>query len=264
MRIASVEIKRDFDGLKPFLMDDLSGDVVLAGENGSGKTRLLKRIEKVIKALKSDAHCIESAFMEIQFADDAGKPIRNDNEPYRNATIINYSHSDLPLQSSRGFPPYVIDVSKSNLEREGVAFEQTALESLLYLTRLVKYSPETERAKFNSEYCLPLLGTELVPDETGEPTLFGRSISDLSKAPLSPGQKYILRLCVALYCNIIPEGAILFLDEPESHLHPKTLLDIFDKLKNNFKLGQMWIATHSVELIARFYYRDIWYMDTGQ
>jgi energy-coupling factor transporter ATP-binding protein EcfA2 len=262
MRIASVKVdKNELNGLSSFSMDGLERVVILAGENGSGKTRLLKMIERVAHANKNGMSCEEAKSLVISFVDDNGIPLTD----VSTLSISNYSHSDLPLQSAQGFPPYVINISEDNLRKESSDFEQTAREALLYLTRLAKYATIDDLKNFNINYCDPLLGGSLeVVGEKKEPALFGHLLSDLSSKPLSPGQKYLLRLCVALNCNIIQEGAILFLDEPESHLHPKALLELFEKLKENFKLGQIWIATHSVELISRFYYSDVWYMSQGQ
>ena len=261
MRIASVEIKKAIDGLLTFSMDSLNRSVVLAGENGSGKTRLLKVIEKTVReavnTVKNNEPYEESDAIAISYEDDNGKPV-----DISQLSIINYSHSDLPLQSFKNFPPYVIECSKRNLQNENNGFEQTAREVLLYLKWLTKYAPKEELNKFNNDFCTPLLGCSLEIDYANDksPLLFNHQVSDLSKMPLSPGQKYLLRLCVALNCNSIPDGTILFLDEPESHLHPKVLLELFDNLESRFKLGQIWIATHSIELISHFWYSDIWYM----
>jgi energy-coupling factor transporter ATP-binding protein EcfA2 len=261
VRIASVEIKKPIDGLSTFPMDSLNGTVVLAGENGSGKTRLLKLIERTVRAAKNKEPYNGSDALDISYTDDTGQPV-----DISQLSIINYSHSDLPLQSFLDFPPYVIDCSPRNLQNETNGFEQTAREALLYLKWLTKYAPVDELNKFNNVYCEPLLGCSLEDDGTKEksPLLFKHQVSDLSKMPLSPGQKYLLRLCVALNCNnIIPKDAILFLDEPESHLHPKVLLRLVENLRDRFKLGQIWIATHSIELISHFWYSEdsiVWYM----
>lgn len=265
MRIASICIKDEIDGLSPFLMDGLGRFVVLAGENGSGKTRLLKMIEKAVKPQK-DIQYEKTESLDITFVDDEGRLVTD----LSSLSLVNYSHSDLPLRSAKDFPPYVIRRSKDNLEKESSNFEQTAYDTMLYLTYLVRYSNTTknpysqELETFNRNFCEPLLGGSLELDEdTKEPKLLGHALSDLTKEPLSPGQKYLLRLCVALNCNIIPEGSILFIDEPESHLHPKVLLEFFDKLRDKFELGQIWIATHSIELVSSRDHSDIWYMSNG-
>lgn len=267
MRIVGVEIKKPINGLSTFSMDSLNRYVVLAGENGSGKTRLLKVIEKTVRAAKNNEPCNESEALAISYADDNGNVDDNGKSvDISQLSVINYSHSDLPLQPIRGFPPYVIACSKRNLQNEGNGFEQTAREALLYLTWLIKYAPAEELDKFNNDFCIPLLGCSLEADDSKDkfPLLFKHRISELSKTPLSPGQKYLLRLCVALNCNKIPEGTILFLDEPESHLHPKVLLELFENLKVRFKLGQIWLATHSIELISHFWYSDVWYMANNE
>jgi ABC-type multidrug transport system ATPase subunit len=256
VRIASISIEDEANGLSKFSMDGLNRFVILAGENGSGKTRLLKLIENTIKW--SESHKNNS--VSISYCNDEGNLVTDGSKP----NIRNYSHSDLPLQSVKDFSPYIINKSKENLAEDECTFEQTAREALLYLTWLVRYASEEELKRFNIEYCQPILKCSLETDgEEKNPLLFKHPISELSKMPISPGQKYLLRLCIALNCNDIPDGAILFLDEPESHLHPKVLLDLFKKLEDKFNIGQVWIATHSIELMSHFDYDDIWHMENG-
>ena len=256
MRISEVHIEGGIDGFSQFHMDELGPIVVLAGENGSGKTRLMKLIERAARANMQQENYNGC---KLTYSENLGSLTKHDIE---NIAILNYSHSDLPLQLPDGFPPYVIDISEENLKKTNCDFDETAREALLYLMRLAKYADDSTLDTFNNEYCFPLLGTRLKKGEGNEPpSLFGLQISEFGKKPLSPGQTYLLRLCVALNSTTAPENTILFLDEPESHLHPKALLELLDKLRNKFKLGQIWIATHSIEILSNFWYSSVWYVD---
>jgi predicted ATPase len=254
MLIDSVRILRTTDGLGPFAMNGLGHFVVLIGENGAGKSRLLKLIERTIiqnKAGKNSADC------SVTYLDDKGNILAD----IAAVLLCNYSHSDLPLQPATGFPSYVIAESKDNLKKLNSDFEQTVREALLYLTYLTKFASEKEIQAFN-HYCRIFLGTNLVVDNK-QSTLFGKPLAEIKLFPLSPGQKYLLRLCVALSCNMIQEGTILFLDEPESHLHPKAVLELIGQLKvvtKSVSLGQIWIATHSIEIMSGCEYSDIWHV----
>ena len=101
-----------------------------------------------------------------------------------------------------------------------------------------------------------LLGQRLT-SLNGEPSLFGLPLNGMQ---LSPGQQYLLRMCVALHCNKVIGNSILLLDEPETHLHPDALLNLIRELHTRFKLKQIWIATHSVALLSKFNASDIWHM----
>jgi hypothetical protein len=110
-----------------------------------------------------------------------------------------------------------------------------------------------------------VLDTKLTRSERGEPLLFGHT---LDEQKLSEGQKVLLQLVVALHAQGQRlQDLILFLDEPENHLHPSVLIDIIDKLRDRIKSGQLWICTHSVPLIAHIAAIDpyaIWYMANGE
>lgn len=74
---------------------------------------------------------------------------------------------------------------------------------------------------------------------------------------LSDGQKVLLKLAVQLHAQQIAlTDALVFLDEPENHLHPAVLNEVIDILLSKVETGQVWIATHSVSLIANLVARD--------
>jgi len=110
-------------------------------------------------------------------------------------------------------------------------------------------------------YIHAFLDTDLGRDDNGDATLFGFR---LGEARLSDGQTILLILCVATYSQqkSLSEYTIL-LDEPENHLHPSALIEVLDRLCEIISIGQIWIATHSVHLLAHFDSSSIWYMENG-
>jgi hypothetical protein len=98
-----------------------------------------------------------------------------------------------------------------------------------------------------------LLKHELGRDVSGHPILFGHPVTE---AGLSQGQIALLRWAVALHSQGSDPGeTIITLDEPENHLHPDGMVEAVSRLIDVNKNGQVWIATHSLPLIAALYSR---------
>lgn len=112
-----------------------------------------------------------------------------------------------------------------------------------------------------------LLGNEakLCIDRDDQVSVFGRL--DFVDT-LSTGQQILLILATALHAQETKlSEALLFLDEPENHLHPKALNQTVELLLDRIPNGQIWIATHSVPLIAKLTANEptsIWYVHDGE
>ena len=103
------------------------------------------------------------------------------------------------------------------------------------------------------------LGTDITRSVDGDAELFGLP---LGRSNLSDGQKVILQLCVALHVQAPSlNDVIIFMDEPENHLHPAALLDLIENIQLHLGNGQLWIATHSVPLLANMPPSAIWWME---
>jgi ABC-type multidrug transport system ATPase subunit len=112
------------------------------------------------------------------------------------------------------------------------------------------------------EYINIFLGTNLGRNVDGQATLFGKRIGE---AQLSDGQKILLQFCLAIYAKETSlDNLIIFMDEPENHLHPGALVHVLDTISKHIPNGQLWIATHSVNILAHFDPSSIWYIDQGK
>lgn len=249
MKISAMELTQLSDsGLSPFPMLSLGAVVVLTGQNGSGKTRLLKLIEKTVLDLQ--AGCMDSP-LELTIEKDGAK-VSLTTENANCIEVVNYSHFDAQLQSPKAFTPYVIQKAKDILEI--CNYEETALNSLLLLEDLADgYSDEfksgTEFKHFSNDFA-KVLGLQVEKDpDTGTLKLFGQNIED---AGLSPGQQYLLRIAIACYRNQNNNKMVFLMDEPELHLHPKALIDFMNQMRQKFTAAQFIISTHSLELISYF------------
>lgn len=243
MKITKFKIKKEINGIKPFVQSELGDFVVLAGSNGSGKTRLIKLIYNAIKKhqTKSEAECVE-----VQIG-DSDKVV--ENSVYEQLVLpINFSHYDAKLQSPSNFTPYVIHKAKDLLTN--CNYEETALNSLLFLQDMVTgYSDEfSDGKKFEQFIKFSAENFDLNISKAGTHVkIFG---IDIEHSNLSPGQIYLLRIAVACFQNIDNKNLIFFLDEPELHLHPKALIAVIKNLQNKFSTAQFWISTHSLALIS--------------
>jgi ABC-type cobalamin/Fe3+-siderophores transport system ATPase subunit len=125
----------------------------------------------------------------------------------------------------------------------------------------VKKQAISEYKKLN-ELISIFLNTSIRRTVDDEATLFG---FPLGQSKLSDGQKVLLQFCLAVYSQETSlKDLILIMDEPENHLHPSVIIDVLDKIVEYVPNGQIWIATHSIPLLAHFDLSQIWFVDNGR
>jgi len=106
------------------------------------------------------------------------------------------------------------------------------------------------------------LDTEITRTINDEVTLFG---FPMGQANLSDGQKVLLQFCLAIYSQETAlKDLILVLDEPENHLHPSVIIETIERIQKCVSDGQIWIATHSIPLLAHFNPSLIWYVEKNK
>lgn len=246
VKISSIKLLDGNDGLSKSDKLSLGNLVVIAGKNGSGKTRLLKRLQKYIFELYTNK--IDNGELKICIpAGDYEEPVTVEN--VERIELVNYSHYDAQLQSAKKFSPYVISRARELLKEYD--YRVTALNANLLLKDMARgYSEEFKDGKefdrFTKEYLDPL-GIVLSKDMNGDPQLFGRDTDD---AALSPGQLYLIRMAVACYCNEQNENVVFVLDEPELHLHPEAQISLIKLIRDKHPNAQIWVSTHSLSLIS--------------
>lgn len=262
-------------------MTDLGNIVVLAGSNGSGKSRVFKlltqHIQSQIREERSEETIAQGEKANISM-DVMGKNGQKKLSlaHWKDTEILNYSQYNQPLQRPGKFTPYVLEQTVQRLK--SCDFETTAKDALLYLrylseiseTAFLKENLETKDdhpvpcsefqkfQKFLLEMSQLTLDRKVNEDKSIQTTLCGEA---LEHCHLSPGQQYLLRMSVALYCNQVAEkDFILLLDEPETHLHPEAMWKLVSHIQTHFNHGQIWIATHSIALLSQFDPSDIWHI----
>jgi len=326
MRITEINIGKEHitDGLKPIIMNRLNQCVLIAGKNGSGKSRLLSIITRVLpqKPKKNDIH---NAPIRIKSLEGNIDQYQNILVSYRSQQQSNPSHaSDISLQISQyenslksalqqkenfnnilnwsliktddlydnystvSFVPKEIQIKDSsnvgkrdliNLADNAskIGIDHISESTFAYIQKLQDrwfsashpkstISEEEKKKAINDYESLKeivniFLGCEINRDVDDQATIFGFR---LEQSNLSDGQKVVLQYCIAIHAQGASlDDHILIMDEPENHLHPSIIIEVINKIKTYNHKGQIWIATHSVPLLAYFDPQDIWYMEDG-
>lgn len=309
-------------GLSPIKMDRLKDVVLIAGKNGSGKSRLLNLVSNNLKNLPNSTKQIElkrdvkSNKEQIGIYENnlqkSDEEIINIYGTSRENIVNNLKYYSEKLKESESklisledfefdkdeeisvvhFVPKSLkltdsyDISKREIDNYADSIYTVGIESIHQgaipeIDRVVKRCvnvnsggiieisvTDDERTKANQnfeklkEYIKLFLSTDLKVDSEGNPILFNTRIGE---AELSDGQRILLQFCMALYAQEAKlDNLIIFMDEPENHLHPAALIEVLDKIFSQVRNGQVWIATHSINVLAHFDPSNIWYMENGE
>jgi SAM-dependent methyltransferase len=280
------------DGLQDISLTRLNRIVILAGPNGSGKTRLIGRIGSMngtsVNAQLLDA-CKRTFFDTlpgggIRLKDDAdlGRTISNsagltrpscihvdfaevhDSEKIVVASLVT---GDLGLQDCEDLAPSHLIKCAEDAKSPGIGnipkgclahirLSQQKWWDSTHPNSTVDQQTRTNDAASYMALCELIrivLGTELKRNGVGQPEMFDKPIA---KAGLSNGQVVLLQWIVCLHAQDIGlRDIIVTLDEPENHLHPEAMIQTIFRIVEANENGQMWIATHSVGLIAALWHR---------
>lgn len=117
------------------------------------------------------------------------------------------------------------------------------------------------------EYVKQFLGKDFSYKQSSEGTTFN-SILHFNNEPFdlnlfSPGQKTLFAYAILFFymdtnskTNI--KQSIIIIDEPEKHLHPEAQIALIKAIKSIIaEEGQLWIATHSIHILAHLEYDEI-------
>jgi energy-coupling factor transporter ATP-binding protein EcfA2 len=281
MRITAVRIPAGFGdrGLQAIEMSGLGQVVLLVGPNGAGKSRLLNIVNEANRrpaAAEMQSLRMNLSALRIQ----AKNP--NLGPTHRTAVsqqLIGQEkaialHEMFDVEPADGDAPAIVPfVPRAELlrnpdtvlPREQAGAKQRLMsgavrdahaETLLYIqrtqqifrnandTNVAATAAERELARADYERLRllveELMGSELAYDIEGQPLLFERPPESFA---LSDGQRILLQLAVLLHVRGASlRDCVILLDEPETHLHPKALIDVFQRLTS---------CTVSAENLAR-------------
>ncbi|MDQ3112215.1 MAG: AAA family ATPase [Bacteroidota bacterium] len=296
MKIIEVDIKTPKDNLLPaVVMNKLGKHVVIAGKNGAGKTRLLNLIRYTLNIYpnkKQEANWkagiqqrgIENTLGEQQALLAKNQLILDSEKKEDHFYFIDLFPRNFNLKIHFDSSPNELEnayryYKEFDFQHERWATnESPALCYLAYvqnhyfeaLYQNEKYPNQLNEsivAEYNALQALLeiFLETRLERDSDGSGgfMLFGRKQG--ASDELSNGQKVLLHICLVLHAKGLNiHGLILFVDEPENHLHPAILIETINKISQLVSNGQLWIATHSVNLVAHLQDASLFYMKNGK
>ena len=282
--------KADALGLRDQVLSRLGRFVVLAGKNGSGKTRILEYVTEIVNLAKINhprrreleeslkthkgmvAHYLSAGDSNSTRAIQHQKSVYGAEQALRELDCVEFEGElgvAVRFTAAAGVLSNPMDMAPNT--REGFASsmrrgEDTSwnLGVLAYIFQLQQewrecthpneiFSREEIEAAVSRYETLgsvieAFFGQKLGRNTRGEPTLFEKPIAEVK---LSTGQNVALQMIVALHARAPSLGhSLLIMDEPENHLHPAALVELLKSIEKHAPDVQIWIATHSIPLLA--------------
>jgi predicted ATPase len=269
MRIKSIQQDSNAhnDGLSTIDIRGLNHIVIVAGANGSGKSRLLQRV-KMGGQPRHQTHIYGNGF-ELEFDSQSSTPVsfvsKNLDFSSNPASIPRNQILEFAKQAENpgmdDFGKFILPYIQGVQDKWWNATHQNSHEDQLIIKEKIECYESLR------ELIHIVLEKKLERDYDNNSMLFNKPIFE---AGLSDGQKLLLQWCTALHSQGSQlSELILLMDEPENHLHPEAMISTIDRIIKANDKGQIWIATHSVPLIAAIYKNhaadvSLYFMDNGE
>ncbi len=229
-----------------------------------------KQIEELPKRKKS----LEQEIEKYKFIAESPIPIICENNP-QYITVIDFVPNKIELEDWANYSKMEW-MNRANMAKNPGIFQlyqatipliQQISETYFNVTHPMANFSKEEIEIATSDYerlqsiIYSFLGVKIGWDKHSYSTLFDRPIA---QAELSAGQKVLLQLCVAIFAQGgTLSNHIIFMDEPENHLHPSAVIDLLDEIQKQNPEGQIWIATHSIPLLSHFESSSLWFVEDG-
>ena len=299
MKIKNLHIK-EFKGLRDISINFEKNDkpldlVVLAGSNGSGKTRILEsilryfqdhlnykqnNIEAGIFYEEKEKNCIsnfQSFFYELESFSycEANDPLREKHIEIKNKLDILpkviYVPTEINFQKMNTASTTLvqeykfINIVNTNLIKDIPSYIATKMISAMLKNKNEKVG-DVQKKVFNEineifENLSIDVKVEDISQDGRNITLFTNSSGDeFDINELSSGEKQLFLRTLAIKM-LNPENSIILIDEPELSLHPKWQQRIVDVYRKIGKNNQIIIATHSPHILGSVKKENIMLLD---
>ena len=299
MKIKNLHIK-EFKGLRDISINFEKNDepldlVVLAGSNGSGKTRILEsilryfqdhinykqnNIEAEIFYEEKEKNCISNVrdfFYRLESFSycEANDPLREKHIEIKNKldilpkviyvpTEINFQKMN--VASTTLVQEYkFINIVNTNLIKDIPSYIATKMISAMLKNKNEKVG-DVQKKVFNEineifENLSIDVKVEDISQDGRNITIFTNSSGDeFDINELSSGEKQLFLRTLAIKM-LNPENSIILIDEPELSLHPKWQQRIVDVYRKIGKNNQILIATHSQHILVSVRKENIMLLD---
>ena len=299
MKIKNLYIK-EFKGLRDISINFEKNDkpldlVVLAGSNGSGKTRVLEsilkyfqdhlnykqnNIETGIFYEEKEKNCISNVrdfFYGLEYFSyhEVNNPLYEKHIEIKNKldilpkiiyvpTEINFQKMD--VASTTLVQEYkFINIVNTNLIKDIPSYIATKMISAMLKNKNEKVG-DVQKKVFNEineifENLSIDVKVEDISQDGRNITLFTNSSGDeFDINELSSGEKQLFLRTLAIRM-LNPENSIILIDEPELSLHPKWQQRIVDVYRKIGKNNQIIIATHSPHILGSVRKENIMLLD---
>ena len=299
MKIKNLHIK-EFKGLRDISINFEKNDkpldlVVLAGSNGSGKTRILEsvlryfqydinykrnNIEAGIFYEEKEKNCISNVqdfFYGLEYFSyhEVNNPLYEKHIEIKNKldilpkiiyvpTEINFQKMD--VASTTLVQEYkFINIVNTNLIKDIPSYIATKMISAMLKNKNEKVG-DVQKKVFNEineifENLSIDVKVEDISQDGRNITLFTNSLGDeFDINELSSGEKQLFLRTLAIKM-LNPENSIILIDEPELSLHPKWQQRIVDVYRKIGKNNQIIIATHSPHILGSVKKENIMLLD---
>jgi len=299
MKIKNLHIK-EFKGLRDISINFEKNDeplplIVLAGSNGSGKTRILEsilryfqdhlnykqnNIETGIFYEEKEKNCISNVrdfFYGLEYFSyhEVNNPLYEKHIEIKNKldilpkiiyvpTEINFQKMD--VASTTLVQEYkFINIVNTNLIKDIPSYIATKMISAMLKNKNEKVG-DVQKKVFNEineifENLSIDVKVEDISQDGRNITLFTNSSGDkFDINELSSGEKQLFLRTLAIKM-LNPENSIILIDEPELSLHPKWQQRIVDVYRKIGKNNQIIIATHSPHILGSVKKENIMLLD---
>ena len=299
MKIKNLHIK-EFKGLRDISINFEKNDkpldlVVLAGSNGSGKTRILEsilryfqdhlnykqnNIEAGIFYEEKEKNCISNVrdfFYRLESFSycEANDPLREKHIEIKNKLDILpkviYVPTEINFQKMNTASTTLvqeykfINIVNTNLIKDIPSYIATKMISAMLKNKNEKVG-DVQKKVFNEineifENLSIDVKVEDISQDGRNITLFTNSSGDeFDINELSSGEKQLFLRTLAIKM-LNPENSIILIDEPELSLHPKWQQRIVDVYRKIGKNNQIIIATHSPHILGSVRKENIMLLD---